>query len=181
MEFFEIQEILIKINSISDVAESHGIASGMLVANTTADKLLWIKQITGDDDEDSVPPAHIIESTKSWFEQIKQQLQDSNLRFELCLPDDEQTLNKRVESLQEWCRGFILGIAISGVKDFGELPEDTRELLSDFSRISAEEEFDLDYADEAEIAYADISQYVRIGVLLINEELQPLTPASTMH
>ncbi|MCK5918496.1 MAG: YecA family protein [Cocleimonas sp.] len=181
MQFSETQEILIKINSINDVAESHGIASGMLVANTTADKLDWVKQVMGEIEESDLPPADAIELLANWFDEIKSQLQDSNLRYELCLPDDDQTLEKRITALQEWCRGFILGIAMSGVKDFGDLPEDTRELLSDFSRISAEEEFDLNNADEAEIAYADISQYVRIGVLLINEELQPMKATSTVH
>jgi uncharacterized protein YgfB (UPF0149 family) len=182
MQFPQIQEILIKINSISDVAESHAIASGMLVANTSADKQAWIKQIIAEIEEDELPPpADAVEAMESWFNEIKNQLQDNNLRFELCLPDDNQTLEKRVTALQEWCRGFILGIAMSGVKDFTELPEDTRELLSDFSRISAEEEFDLDNVDEAEIAYMDISQYVRIGVLLINEELQPMRATSTVH
>lgn len=181
MLFPEIHNILIKINSINDVAESHGIASGMLVANITADKLEWIKQVIGEIEEDDLPPADAVELMGGWFDSIKNQLQDSNLRYELCLPDDDQALEKRVTALQEWCRGFILGIAMSGVKDFGELPEDTQELISDFSRISSEEEFDLDNADEAEIAYADISQYVRIGVLLINEELQPMKATSTIH
>ena len=156
MEFSEIHDLLIKINAINDVAESHGIACGLLVANLNANKLLWIKQVMGE-----------------WFDQIKQQLHDSHLRFELCLPNDAASLEKRVESLQEWCRGFILGIAMSGVKSLNDLPEDTQELLSDFSRISTEEEFDLENHDETEIAYTDISQYIRIGVLLINEELQP--------
>jgi uncharacterized protein YgfB (UPF0149 family) len=173
MEFSEIHDTLIKIDAINDVAESHGIACGMLVVNISADKLLWIKQVMGDTDEDWLPPADIMDSMGQWFEQVKRQLQDSNLRFELCLPDDD-TLVKRIEALQEWCRGFILGIAMGGVKNFGQLPEDTRELLSDFSRISTEEEFDLENQDETEIAYADISQYIRIGVLLINEELQPI-------
>lgn len=179
MEFPEIQEILIKINSINDVADSHGIACGMLVANTAADKLIWIKQLMGEIEDENPPPANIVKSMSYWFDEIKNQLQDSNLRFELCLPDDNQSLEKRVDALQEWCRGFILGIAMSGVKDFGKLPEDTQELMTDFSRIGAEEEFDLDNIDEAEISYADISQYVRIGVLLINEELQPLKTTST--
>ncbi len=181
MQFSEIREILIKINSINDVAESHGIASGMLVANTSADKLDWIKQVMGEIEEGDLPPDDIIELMGGWFNEIKNHLQDSNLRYELCLPDDDQTLEKRVTALQEWCRGFIMGIAMSGIKDFNELPEDTRDLISDFSRISAEEEFDLDNTDEAEIAYADISQYVRIGVLLINEELQPMKTTSTIH
>ena len=181
MHFSEIQEILINVNSINDVAESHGIASGMLVANTTADKLDWIKQLIGELEENDIPSADAVKPLADWFDEIKNHLQDSNLRYELCLPDDEEALEKRVTALQEWCRGFIMGIAISGIKDFNELPEDTRELISDFSRISSEEEFDLDNVDEAEIAYADISQYVRIGVLLINEELQPLKTTTTIH
>lgn len=181
MKFPEIQEILIKINSISDVAESHGIACGMLVINTSANKLVWIKQLMGEIEEQSIPSAAVIEPMKFWFDEIKNQLHDSNLRFELSLPDDNQPLESRVTALQEWCRGFILGVAMSDVKDFNKLPEDTQELITDFSRISAEEEFDLDNADEAEISYADISQYVRIGVLLINEELQPIKATSTIH
>lgn len=181
MKFPEIQEILIKINSISDVAESHGIACGMLVVNTTADKIVWIKQLIGEMEEQSIPTADVIEPMGSWFDEIKNQLQDSHLRFELSLPDDNQSLEKRVTALQEWCRGFILGIAMSGVKDFNKFPEDTQELITDFSRIGAEEEFDLNNPDEAEISYTDISQYVRIGVLLINEELQPIKAASTLH
>ena len=177
----EIEEILIKINSISDVAESHGIACGMLVANTTADKLIWIKQLMGEIEEQNIPPADVIELLGGWFDEIKNQLQDSHLRFKLSLPNDNQPLEKRVVALQEWCKGFILGIAMGGVKDFGKLPEDTQELITDFSRISAEEEFDLNNVDEAEISYTDISQYVRIGVLLINEELQPIKATSTIH
>ena len=181
MQFSETQEILINVNSINDVAESHGVASGMLVANTTADKLDWIKQVMGEIEKNDIPSADAVKQLGDWFDEIKSHLQDSNLRYELCLPDDEQTLEKRVTALQEWCRGFIMGIAISGLKNFNKLPEDTRELISDFSRISSEEEFDLDHADEAEIAYADISQYVRIGVLLINEELQPMKTTTTVH
>ncbi|RTZ66414.1 MAG: YecA family protein [Aquificaceae bacterium] len=181
MEFTEIQNRLIEANAINDVAESHAIATGMLAANTAADKLTWIKQVMGEIEESTLPPADVIKSLGDWFEEIKTQLQDSGLRFELCLPDDDEPLAKRIAALQEWCRGFIFGIAMSGVKDFGRLPEDTRDLLTDFSRIGAEEEFDIDDIEESEASYADISQYVRIGVLLINEELQPMEATSTIH
>ena len=135
----------------------------------------------GEIEESTLPPADVIKSLGDWFEEIKSQMQDSNLRFELCLPDDDEPLEKRITALQEWCRGFIFGIAMSGIKDFGKLPEDTRDLITDFSRIGSEEEFDIDDIDESEASYADISQYVRIGVLLINEELQPMEATSTIH
>ena len=181
MEFPQIKEMLLEINTVCDVAESHAMACGMLVANTSADKMSWVKQVMGEVDEENIPPANTIKALGEWFDDIKNQLQDSNLRFELCLPDDDAPLPQRVAALQEWCRGFLLGVAMSGANDFGNMPTDTRELLTDFSRIGAEEEFDLEAADEAEISYADISQYVRIGVLLINEELQPMKDTSTVH
>lgn len=181
MEFPEIKEMLLQINSINDVAESHAMACGMLVANTAADKLAWVKQVMGEIEEENLPPADIIESLGGWFDEIKNQMQDSDLRFDLCLPDDDEPIAARVKALQEWCRGFIFGIAMSGIKDFKSLPEDTSELIDDFSRIGAEEEFELGDLDEAEGLYLDISQYVRVGVLLINEELQPMTSSSTVH
>ncbi|MCK5903632.1 MAG: YecA family protein [Cocleimonas sp.] len=179
MEFAEIKAVLLKINTISDVAESHAIASGMLIANISANKISWIKQIMGEMEQDSLPPREAIEALGRWFEAIKQQLDDSNLRFDLCLPDEDQSLVLRITAVQEWCRGFILGIAMSGIKNFAQLPEDSRDLLTDFSRIGTEEEFELDDSDEAETAYNDISQYVRIGVLLMYEELRPLREEPT--
>jgi len=179
MEFTEIQHLLIEINTINTVADSHGIACGMLVVNSVADNRVWVKYIMGEIEATHIPSATSIKAIAAWFNEIKNQLQDSHLRFELCLPDDEAPLEDRVYALQEWCRGFILGIAMSGVNDFSELAQDTQELMHDFSRIGAEEEFDLDNQDQTEIAYSDISQYVRIGVLLINEEMQSVV--STSH
>ena len=181
MDFSEIKEMLLQINSLHDVAESHAMACGMLVANTAADKLAWVKQVMGEIEEENLPPAEIIKSLGEWFDEIKNQMQATELRFDLCLPDDDEIIAIRVKALQEWCRGFIFGIAMSGIKDFKSLPEDTSELIDDFSRIGAEEEFELDDLDEAEVSYADICQYVRVGVLLINEELQPMTSTPTVH
>ena len=181
MESLEIQDLLIEINSINTVADSHGIACGMLVVNSVADKRIWIKHIMGEIEQTHIPPATSIKSLADWFDEITNQLRDNHLRFELCLPDDEEELEDRACALQEWCRGFILGIALSGVNDFAKLPQDTQELMNDFSRIGAEEEFDLENRNEAEIAYSDISQYVRIGVLLINEEIPTVEPESGIH
>jgi uncharacterized protein YgfB (UPF0149 family) len=172
MKFNEIQDLLVEINSINTVADSHGIACGMLIVNSIADNRVWIKHIIESVEATDTLSAASIKMMAVWFDEIKNQLQDSNLRFELCLPDDEEQLEDRIYALQEWCRGFLLGIAMSGINDFSELAQDTQELMNDFARIGAEEEFDLDNKDEAEIAYSDISQYVRIGVLLINEEMQ---------
>jgi uncharacterized protein YgfB (UPF0149 family) len=53
------------------------------------------------------------------------------------------------------------------------LPDAVGEMLEDLAQI-ARVDFDVDETDEEEQhAFADVVEYVRIGVLLINEELQP--------
>jgi uncharacterized protein YgfB (UPF0149 family) len=86
-----------------------------------------------------------------------------------------------MEALQDWCQGFILGLTMAGITDYKKLPEDSRDLIEDFINIGTSGEFDLDDDQESEIAFTDISQYVRVGVLLINEELQPMRQSTTVH
>jgi uncharacterized protein YgfB (UPF0149 family) len=83
--------------------------------------------------------------------------------------------------MQEWCNGFTLGIGLAGIKDHKKLPEDSRELLPDFSEIGTSGHFDLEDESGSEEALAEISEYIRMGVLLINEELQPIKQSSMIH
>ena len=101
--------------------------------------------------------------------------------FELLLPEEDESLYARVTALQQWCSGFILGMGMAGVKDNNSLPQDSRELLADITEIGVEGEFDLEDEEQSEEAYAEISEYVRMGILLINEELQPLKQSSLIH
>jgi uncharacterized protein YgfB (UPF0149 family) len=108
-------------------------------------------------------------------------LQDSNLEFDLILPDEDESLYARLTTLQQWCSGFIIGVSMAGIKDYKALPDDSRELLTDFTEIGTAGEFDLGDEEESEEAYIEISEYVRMGVLLINEELQPIKQSSMIH
>ena len=48
----------------------------------------------------------------------------------------------------------------------------------DEAELAAEEE---DGSEEDEIAFMEVSEYVRMGILLIYEELQPLQSSQTVH
>ena len=106
--------------------------------------------------------------------------------FQLLLPDDDDELDERTEALGDWCLGFVYGLAAGGLSEDSELPEDTRELLMDFIEISRASndvgELDDDSDEEEdEHAFVEIVEYVRTGVLLINEELQPLQTSQIIH
>jgi hypothetical protein len=119
-----------------------------------------------------------------------EQMNDTEADFELMLPDDDEPLEMRIEALGAWCQGFVYGLAVGGIKEDTELPEDSKELITDILEISragyvadneAELATDEGNSEEDEVAFMEVSEYVRMGVLLIYEELQPLQSSQTVH
>lgn len=97
-------------------------------------------------------------------------LSEGAFALELLLPGDDTPLAQRSEALSDWCTGFLYGMGLAG-RGIGEsLSEEAREVVSDmveFTRIDAEDEG----AQGAEKAFTEIVEYVRMGVVLIYEEL----------
>ena len=89
------------------------------------------------------------------------------------LPDDETPLLGRTQALGDWCQGFLMGLAMAGIRDFTRLPPDSAEFIQDLLDISRIEEQELEEGEDEEQAFAGIVEYVRAGVLLIRSELRP--------
>ncbi len=94
---------------------------------------------------------------------------------------DEEVLEDRVDAMQEWTQGFLLGISLAGLEKFDGLPDDSKELIDDFIEISKADQFDVEDKEESEDAYMQVVEYLRMGVLLIAEELQPSSHSATLH
>jgi uncharacterized protein YgfB (UPF0149 family) len=101
-------------------------------------------------------------------------LSEGDMSFAPLLPADEMPLALRAEALASWCAGFMhgLGEASGGRPTREVLASDTsREIIEDFAEIArltlGEDETDL----EAESAYAELVEFVRVSVQLIFEEL----------
>ncbi len=180
MKNFDLDSALQKADADYNAAEAQGIACGLLTVNISADIIAWVKMIFGEIVDDA-KQTEAIELSGKLFEETKQQLQDSNLGFDLLLPDEDEELYSRFSALQQWCSAYVVGVTMAGIKDMSKLPEDSRELIADFTEIGTSGDFDLDDEDASEQAFAEISEYVRMGVLLINEELQPLKQSSQIH
>lgn len=101
-------------------------------------------------------------------------IQDQELGFQLFLSDDTENLPQRLDELAEWCSGFLLGLAMGGVKDYKGLPGDIPELLEDLVEISRAGHYELQDEEQDENAYMELIEYVRMGVMLIRMELHHL-------
>ncbi len=181
MENFDLDIALQDAEADYNAAEAQAIACGLLVVNITSDKIAWVQLIFGEINAENATQVKAIKLLGTLFDETKAQLQDSNLGFDLLLPEEDESLYARVTAMQQWCSGFLLGIGMAGIKDHSKLPQDSRELLADFTEIGTVGEFDLEQMDESEEAFHEISEYIRMGVLLINEEMQPIKQSSLIH
>ncbi len=113
---------------------------------------------------------------QSLYEDTLARLNSPQLDFELLLPDARCSLRERTESLGAWCSGFLSGLGMGGLPGPSELPEEVAELLDDLGQI-ARVDFELDDpSEEDQVAFEEVVEYIRVGTLLIHEELQPAVP-----
>lgn len=168
-----VDAALARAGADTGAAEGHGTLCGMLSANAAITAEDWFRELLPDAEPGDVLAGEARERLGELFRETRVQLHDSELGFELLLPGDDEPLERRVEALGLWCQGFLYGLSVCGVREGGTLPEDSAEIIRDLADI-ASTGFDVE-ADEAnETAYSEIVEYVRVGVLLVSEELQPL-------
>lgn len=178
-DYVELERALGRAGVENSAAEIHGTCCGMLAVDQAIDQNQWLTQVLEGDPQD-----FHFQETRTLLRQLfivtRQQLNGTEMDFALLLPDDED-LPSQVEAMQDWCQGFGLGIASAGIRDFKNLPADSREWLEDVVRIGASGEFDLDNEEESENALVELLEYLRVGVMMMTEEMQPMKAAPQVH
>ena len=186
----QLESLLFNVDAAFGAIESHGVLCGMLCAQGATDASQWMLHVLGEHEESSSVLKQAGEKLLQLHQASVEQMNNSDVKFELMLPDEDEPLEARVEALGVWCQGFVYGLTVGGVKQDTELPEDCKELIGDILEISLagyviddddEPDTDIDESEEDEIAFMEVSEYVRMGVLLIYEELQPLQSSQTVH
>lgn len=179
----ELERCLAKVGAEAEAAETHGGLCGVLCAIGEIEHADWLRMALGDEvDMDAVTPAQgkLIVDVAT---QTREALNSGELDFALMLPDEEEAdVEDQVLALADWCRGFMYGLSHGGIQDLKSLPGDAAEVVDDILAISQVGVEGMD-REEAEAQLLELSEYVRMGVLLVNEELQPLKqkPADTVH
>lgn len=178
-DYVEIERALGRAGVDHSAAEIHGVCCGMLAVDQASDQHQWLAHTLHGNPQDF----HFQEARtllRQLFIVTRHQLNGADMDFDLFLPDDGN-LPAQVEAMQEWCQGFGLGIASAGIRDFKHLPADSREWLEDVVRIGASGEFDLGDEEESENALTELLEYLRVGVMMMAEEMQPMKAAPQVH
>lgn len=181
LEYHSVAEALRCASTSVDAADCHGLLCGLICAAGFADQNIWAAEVFEAYDPEDRLQAEAHSLLQRLYEETLIRLNSPELDFELLLPDDEEPLCERTESLANWCDGFLSGLGLGGVPAQDQLPEEVAELLGDLSQISRVD-FDLDDPNEQEqLAFEELVEYVRIGVLFVHDELQPLAAQQTIQ
>ncbi len=188
-DYLILTSALKKLGTEVTPSEVHGTLTGLLCANTGADPEVWQQALWPNQPRGDLLAAEAREVFNQTHEVTRRQLNDPGCEFKMILPDDDGSIDQRVHALGDWCQGYLIGLSLGGISDFASLPEDAREITKDMLEIArAGTSYDLEGSEEDENAYAELMEYLRVGVLLINEELQPTQaapvttiPDTTLH
>ncbi|RLA20790.1 MAG: hypothetical protein DRQ61_09460 [Gammaproteobacteria bacterium] len=168
-EFEEVEEILTGSAAEMMAAEAHGVLSGMLCVSDKAECNNWLKAVY-DDEVGELLSRDALLLLERFFDEAAEMIKSDDFEFPLFLPDDDEPLGSRASALAEWCRGFIYGLGYGGMDKEAEWQGESREVLQDMVEISR---LDSDCGGEVdENAFVELSEFVRIGVLVIFAELR---------
>ena len=187
-EIGPLEDLLFQLDAAMGAIEAHGALCGMLCAQGSTEASKWLVHVLGEHQgEGNARLQEAAARLMRLYQATTAQINDSEVDFELYLPDDDEPLEDRVEALAVWCQGFVYGLAAGGVKQDTRLPDDSQELIRDFVEISRlgaqslEDDEDAAALEQDEVAFTEVLEYVRMGAVLIYEELQPLQASQTIH
>ena len=169
--FPHLEDTLAEAGSSADAAEAHGTLCGALCAGASFALEDWLDELLED------PAGHCgqcREVLETVFGETSQALDGESMDFAPLLPDDDQPLAGRTSALAQWCQGFLYGLGTGRLNSIAELPGEVGEIVHDLAEIGRAAPGEDEPTEADEHAYADLVEFVRVGVQLIYDELQPL-------
>ena len=177
----QIKADLIKLGSELSPSEVHGTLCGVLCGKSNITVHEWLSLTLLRSSEDASQPVMsrdllleaVTESFKRFFLVTITELSDNNLKFYPLLPEDGSEA-VRLEAIAQWAQGFLMGLSIAGIKSFSEYPEEVTEFIEAIASISTAGEYDLAGDESDEEAIIEFIEFIRMGVLFMNEEMNPI-------
>lgn len=169
-DYDQIERLLKEQRSLTDAAEAHGTLTGCLCAVADYGFQEWLREILPEGRAD----AEAADILYGLFTATAAALEQTDMEFAPLLPSDAQPIEKRTAALAHWCQGFLYGLGSGAIGDASGLPGDVGELVRDLTEITragVDQEQD---EDSNEGAYAELVEFVRVGVQLLFEELAPM-------
>ncbi|HUK02894.1 MAG TPA: UPF0149 family protein [Steroidobacteraceae bacterium] len=169
-DYSDIQHALETSRSLTDAAEAHGTLAGCLCATIGYGFEDWLAEILPEGE--AGPEA--TEALRQLFLSTSTSLGEAQMEFTPLLPEDGQPIDTRAAALGQWCQGFLYGLGTGSLNDAQSLPGEIGEIVRDLTEITRVGVDSGDSLESNEGAYAELVEFVRVGVQLVFDELEPL-------
>lgn len=181
-----VDSALRQLGANANVAEAHGSLCGLTCVLGAYAPAMWVSTLLGGDTAADAADQHggvlgdLATATCAALAGV-------DMTFSPLLPPDDCPLALRADGLAEWCAGFMqgLGEAVAGrAADDAFASDVTREIMEDFGEIARVTLGDDETDDQAERAYAELVEFVRVSVQLLFEEfygVRQKVAAATVH
>jgi uncharacterized protein YgfB (UPF0149 family) len=176
VDYQQLTQALDRLQIVADAAECQGAISAVICLTGEDGLANWLSAHLPEIDAGLAEGNALASEAKQLIVELYQttlgQLGQGNFDFALLMPDDEDALSVRTDALGHWCQGFLLGMRYSGVNDVGQFSGELAEILNDITEISQVTSAALDNTEEEEQSYAELVEYLRVGVMLFCETLR---------
>jgi uncharacterized protein len=165
-----IQRTLAASHALAEASEAHGTLTGALCALVPYRLEDWLAEILPDGavSLDGDP------ALQTLYEATVTALSNRQMEFDLLIPADDRPIEERTQALTAWCSGFLYGLGSCGAADPQRLSGELGELVRDLTEITRADVDTSDTAEANESALAELVEFVRVGVQLVFDELEPL-------
>jgi uncharacterized protein len=169
-DYSQIQSTLAASHALADAAEAHGTLAGALCALVPYRLEDWLAEIL----PEGVGDASAAPALQTLYEATVAGLSQQQMEFDLLIPSDDRPIEERTQALTAWCSGFLYGLGSNGAADPQRLPGDLGEIVRDLTEITRADVDASDTVEANESALAELVEFVRVGVQLVFDELEPL-------
>lgn len=169
-DYAQIQRSLAASHALADPAEAHGTLAGALCALGPYRLEDWLAEILPDGGSTGAADPALA----TLYSSTVASLSGRDMQFDLLIPSDDCSLEERTRALTSWCTGFLYGLGSNGAADPQRLPGDLGEILRDLTEITRAGVDANDSVEANESALAELVEFVRVGVQLVFDELEPL-------
>ena len=169
LDYDQYKSVLFNLNTDDTISSAHGILCGFACVKPEVSLDDWLNEVLVSIDLNNLSEKSAHEELASIFNQTLSGLGDPTLGFRLLIADESARLGEQANTLIQWCQGFLSGL---GLQKISTHDEEVLEMIKDFSEIA---KLDADLLENEQNAQdlSEIIEFVRMGVLFIQETLQP--------
>ncbi|EGV52772.1 hypothetical protein QQ73_15675 [Candidatus Endoriftia persephone str. Guaymas] len=176
-DYSRFDQLLSSLHLQVGAAELHGVISALLCAAHTDAHVAWFEELFSELPNGDLLVKEMRQLLGQLYQITERQIGDEGLAFAPFLPSENVPVEGRAQALSEWCQGYLFGLGMAGVTE-EKLAEDGREVVADLTELTRLDYEQIESGESVEADLMELTEFVRVGALLVREELRSEEEAS---